>query len=150
MTELDGLEGFRDLIAVLPVSPAAKEQLIQRMAESHRHYHGLGHLDVLWRRHILLWRDSGIDEGMHPLIACAIAFHDAIFDLGAKDNEARSAEFWLSVSRAGELSAEARSWVAGTIAATAHDLYAALGDDRPVRLLGVRGEMVEPEGGYAR
>ena len=39
---------------------------------------------------------------------------------------------------------------AATIAAKAYDLYAALDDARPVRLLGVRGEMVEPEGGYAR
>ena len=34
------------------------------------------------------------------------------------------------------------------IARTAFDLYLALDDDRPVRLLGVRGEMVPPEGGY--
>ncbi|WP_336671726.1 DNA polymerase IV [Tsukamurella sp. USMM236] len=35
-----------------------------------------------------------------------------------------------------------------TIADTAEALYRALDDDRPVRLLGVRGEMVPPEGGY--
>jgi DNA polymerase-4 len=34
------------------------------------------------------------------------------------------------------------------IAGTAHELYLALDDERPVRLLGVRGEMVPPEGGY--
>lgn len=34
------------------------------------------------------------------------------------------------------------------VAGTATDLYRALDDDRPVRLLGVRGEMVPPEGGY--
>ena len=34
------------------------------------------------------------------------------------------------------------------IARTAFDLYLALADDRPVRLLGVRGEMVPPDGGY--
>lgn len=34
------------------------------------------------------------------------------------------------------------------IARTAHELYLALDDVRPVRLLGVRGEMVPPEGGY--
>lgn len=39
---------------------------------------------------------------------------------------------------------------AGVVAATAMGLYRALEDDRPVRLLGVRGEMVEPEGGYTR
>jgi DNA polymerase IV len=37
---------------------------------------------------------------------------------------------------------------AALIAATAHELYLALDDDRPVRLLGIRGEMVPPEGGY--
>lgn len=39
---------------------------------------------------------------------------------------------------------------ADVVAATAMDLYRALEDDRPVRLLGVRGEMVAPEGGYVR
>ena len=34
------------------------------------------------------------------------------------------------------------------IAQTAFDLYLTLDDDRPVRLLGVRGEMVPPESGY--
>ena len=33
------------------------------------------------------------------------------------------------------------------VARTAHELFLALDDARPVRLLGVRGEMV-PEGGY--
>lgn len=37
---------------------------------------------------------------------------------------------------------------ADVIADTALALLAALGDDRPIRLLGVRAEMVAPEGGY--
>ena len=37
---------------------------------------------------------------------------------------------------------------ADVIAATALGLLAALEDDRPIRLLGVRAEMVPPEGGY--
>lgn len=37
---------------------------------------------------------------------------------------------------------------AATIADTAFGLYQRLSDDRPVRLLGVRGEMVPPEDGY--
>jgi len=37
---------------------------------------------------------------------------------------------------------------ADLIAATALDLLDALGDGRPIRLLGIRGEMVPPEGGY--
>jgi DNA polymerase-4 len=34
------------------------------------------------------------------------------------------------------------------VAQTAYDLFLALDDQRPVRLLGVRGEMVPPDGGY--
>jgi DNA polymerase-4 len=34
------------------------------------------------------------------------------------------------------------------IAETALDLLRGLDDDRPIRLLGVRAEMVPPEGGY--
>ena len=37
---------------------------------------------------------------------------------------------------------------AGVVAQTALDLLHGLDDDRPIRLLGVRGEMVPPEGGY--
>ena len=37
---------------------------------------------------------------------------------------------------------------AAVLAQTAYDLYEALDDARPVRLLGVRGEMVAPPGGY--
>ncbi|HZI96512.1 MAG TPA: DNA polymerase IV [Actinomycetales bacterium] len=36
------------------------------------------------------------------------------------------------------------------IATTALDLLSALDDDRPIRLLGVRAEMVPPDGGYVR
>ena len=36
------------------------------------------------------------------------------------------------------------------VAGKAMELYRALDDDRTVRLLGVRGEMVPPEGGYQR
>lgn len=36
------------------------------------------------------------------------------------------------------------------VAGTAMDLFRALADERPVRLLGVRGEMIPPEGGYDR
>ena len=40
------------------------------------------------------------------------------------------------------------TWDAAVIADTAFDLYRRLEDDRAVRLLGVRAEMVPPEGGY--
>jgi len=40
------------------------------------------------------------------------------------------------------------TWDAGVVADTALDLLRLLDDQRPVRLLGVRSEMVPPEGGY--
>ena len=40
------------------------------------------------------------------------------------------------------------TWTPAVMADTAFELYRALEDDRPVRLLGVRAEMVPPEGGY--
>ena len=42
----------------------------------------------------------------------------------------------------------APTYDAAVLAATARDLLAALDDDRPVRLLGVRAEMEPPEEGY--
>lgn len=40
------------------------------------------------------------------------------------------------------------TWEAEVVAATALELLRRLEDDRPIRLLGVRAEMVAPEGGY--
>ena len=115
------LPGLIDLMATLPLSPMVKGDLVRRMAEPHRHYHGLGHLDTLWRRHLLLRSETDfMDERSHVLVACAIAFHDAVFELKADDNETRSAELWLSVSETGQLlSSDDRLWVANTIIATA-------------------------------
>jgi len=42
------------------------------------------------------------------------------------------------------------TWEPGVVAATALDLLRRLEDDRPIRLLGVRAEMIPPEGGYDR
>ncbi len=42
------------------------------------------------------------------------------------------------------------TWDPDAVARTAEELFDALGDRRPVRLLGIRAEMVPPEGGYVR
>lgn len=122
MPVLEDLPAIHDLLAAVPVPPRAKLHLLACMAEPHRHYHGISHLDVLWRRHRSLWSFSGLDEALDRRIACAIAFHDSVFEFGAKDNEIRSAEFWLCASAESALSEAERSWVADTIVATAdHD-----------------------------
>ena len=56
------------------------------------------------------------------MIACAIAFHDAIYDPQRRDNEARSATLWRSAEPA--LAPWEIDWVAGTILATADHLGA--------------------------
>jgi DNA polymerase-4 len=53
---------------------------------------------------------------------------------------------FFTVNRSRKLVAP--TWDAATVADTAFALYRALDDQRPVRLLGVRAEMVPPEGGY--
>lgn len=53
---------------------------------------------------------------------------------------------FFTVTRVRKLPAP--TYDAAVIADTAFALYTKLADERPVRLLGVRGEMVPPEGGY--
>ena len=53
---------------------------------------------------------------------------------------------FFTVNRSRKLAAP--TWDAVVVADTALALYRALADDRPVRLLGVRAEMVPPVGGY--
>jgi predicted metal-dependent HD superfamily phosphohydrolase len=56
------------------------------------------------------------------MIACAIAFHDAVHDARRGDNEAASALLWRRCS--GRLAARQRRWVEQTILATADHLGA--------------------------
>jgi len=53
---------------------------------------------------------------------------------------------FFTVNRSRKLAAPTSA--VGPIAATAVELYRGLEDERPVRLLGIRAEMVPPEGGY--
>ena len=53
---------------------------------------------------------------------------------------------FFTVNRSRKLAAP--TWDPAVIAATAVELFTRLEDTRPVRLLGVRAEMVPPEGGY--
>ena len=60
------------------------------------------------------------------MIALAIAYHDAVYVGGAKDNEVKSAALWLEVSGTVRgLDGDERLWVADTIRATADHVRAA-------------------------
>ena len=119
---------YERLLSSLPLADRAKQDLERRMTEPSRYYHDIHHLDLLWERH-LRYRDHCVDEprqSLEPLIALAIAYHDAVFVAGDPDNEPRSAALWLEVSAtATDLTLDERLWVAGTIRATADHIGAA-------------------------
>lgn len=83
-----------DLLAHVPVSTAAKEAVVMRLQEPHRHYHNLQHVLEMWA-----WHKQYCDGRFEPaMVASFCLYHDAIYDPAAKDNEARSVELWTQDS----------------------------------------------------
>ncbi|MGH3413673.1 MAG: DNA polymerase IV, partial [Marmoricola sp.] len=87
-----------------------------------------------------------VEEAVHALVA------QVVRDIRAEGRrcarvhlKVRFAPFF-TVNRSRKLTEP--TYDAGQIASTALDLLARLEDDRPIRLLGVRAEMVPPPGGY--
>lgn len=110
---------FESLLAAVPLDDSARATLAARMGDAHRFYHDAAHLALLWRRHRLYGAAEALTRpDVEPLIACAIAFHDAIYVFGVADNEERSADYWLRASAKGSFSIADRMWVADTIRAT--------------------------------
>ncbi len=117
------LDDFADLLARLPLSGAAREALAARMTAPGRHYHGAGHLAALWARHREFGDAAGLrDAATERLIACAIAYHDAVYDATRRDNEVLSAGLWRAAAAEAGLPEGEVAWVAGTILATADHL----------------------------
>ncbi len=77
--------------SLAPRAPAPElwAALTGRYQEPHRHYHTLQHLDACLRH---LARLNAPSQRPHE-IALALWFHDAIYDIGASDNEQRSADW---------------------------------------------------------
>jgi predicted metal-dependent HD superfamily phosphohydrolase len=106
---------FAALLAHIPVDGSAKSELSAMMAQLDRFYHGKAHLAQLWRRHRRFAAAEGLSApGIETLIACAIAYHDCVYDGRRHDNEERSAETWMRASADTSLSEEDRRWVAET------------------------------------
>jgi predicted metal-dependent HD superfamily phosphohydrolase len=114
---------LQDLFEHVPLEDPIKDRLLAEMSRPGRIYHGVKHLEILWRRHGLYSVEAGL-AGPAPtrLLACAIAYHDSVYDVRRDDNEDRSAEVWLRDSAAAHLSEEDREWVARTISATSDHL----------------------------
>lgn len=92
-------------------------ELQRRYAEPQRHYHTMQHLGEC-----LAWfeREQALAE--HPAeVALALWFHDAIYDVHAHDNEARSADWARQALLAGGVDAEAAERVHALVMATRHD-----------------------------
>jgi predicted metal-dependent HD superfamily phosphohydrolase len=135
MTSEQDQQDFEALLAHVPISDRAKSELTAMMESDERHYHGVNHLALLWRRHRLYAAAEGLDAPeIETLIACAIAYHDCVYARGRRDNEERSAEVWLRASAGAPLSEADRQWVADTIRATAdHLAYPDPTADAPLR-----------------
>jgi predicted metal-dependent HD superfamily phosphohydrolase len=84
------LRSFEDLLVALPLSAGWRAELAMRYAEPWRAYHDAAHPGLLWHRHLAA---QGSTEDIE--LGLAIAFHDAVFQPGAPDNEARSAALLL-------------------------------------------------------
>lgn len=119
-TDRDGV--IVSLLSHVPVEAAAKDRLVALMSGPDRFYHGLDHLATLWTRHLALSQGSDLERPeRRVLFACAIAFHDAIYDARRTDNERESAMLWRE-SAQGRVAAGARDWVANAILASADHL----------------------------
>ena len=92
-------------------------ELQRRYSEPQRHYHTLQHLGEC-----LTWfeREQALAERPGE-VALALWFHDAIYDVHAHDNEARSAEWARSAMLASGAQAEAAERVHALVMATRHD-----------------------------
>jgi predicted metal-dependent HD superfamily phosphohydrolase len=74
---------------VLPREPEWIAELLERYSEPHRRYHDVAHIDALAG----LYEEVAAGPGWRqPVeVALAILFHDAVYEPGRADNEARSA-----------------------------------------------------------
>jgi predicted metal-dependent HD superfamily phosphohydrolase len=116
------LRALDDLLRTAGLDAPAKDAIRHLMGGPERHYHGLRHLDLLWSRHRRFSPGTAFASPVASrLVACAIAFHDAVLEPARNDNEARSAALWRDSAPAG-LTAAQVDWVAGTIEASGDHL----------------------------
>ncbi|HEX7864632.1 MAG TPA: N-methyl-D-aspartate receptor NMDAR2C subunit [Variovorax sp.] len=92
-------------------------ELQRRYAEPQRHYHTMQHLGEC-----LAWFELEKAMAEHPgEVALALWFHDAIYDVHAHDNEARSADWAREALLEAGADAAAAERVHALVMATRHD-----------------------------
>lgn len=108
--------------------PTLREQLLAAYAEPQRQYHTLQHLGEC-----LAWWVRERGQAEHPAeVLLALWFHDAIYDVHAHDNEARSAEWAHDALCSTGVAPEVADRVHSLVMATRHD---ALPEGRDAELL---------------
>lgn len=102
------------------------DELAARYAEPQRHYHTARHIGEC-----LAHFDSARALCAHPLeVELALWFHDAIYELRAKDNEAQSAQWALRVMRESGIDVVACERVRALILKTCHDALPVTPDEQ--------------------
>jgi len=114
---LDNWNAAWRALGVASADEALCIELQRRYGEPHRHYHTMQHLGEC-----LAWfeREQALAERPGE-VAIALWFHDAVYDVHAHDNEARSAEWARSAMLAAGAQPEAADRVRALVMATRHD-----------------------------
>lgn len=100
----------------LPAPAGLLERLLNAWREPQRHYHTLQHLTEC-----LALFDELRDQAQRPAeIELALSFHDAVYDVRAHDNEARSARWADEALRAAGLGPDRVQRIHDLIMATCH------------------------------
>lgn len=100
-----------------PPDAALFDAVLRGYCEPHRHYHTLEHLDACLRH---LGKHRALAQ--HPnALALALWFHDAIYSIGAADNEQRSADWARTALQAHGARAEISERVHALIMVTRHE-----------------------------
>lgn len=111
-----------------PAPGGLLEALLAAYREPQRHYHTLQHLAECFA-HLDAYFDSvGAPAGDVLDIELALWFHDAVYDVRAHDNEARSADWAVRALAQAGLPPARGERVASLVMATAHHAPAAAAD----------------------
>ncbi|WP_390344916.1 N-methyl-D-aspartate receptor NMDAR2C subunit [Variovorax boronicumulans] len=104
-------------LGVATPDDALRLELQRRYGEPQRHYHTMQHLGEC-----LAWFDQEQALAERPgEVALALWFHDAIYDVHAHDNEARSADWARQALQAAGASDASADRVHALVMATRHD-----------------------------
>jgi len=104
-------------LGVAAADEALRAEIERRYAEPQRHYHTLQHLGEC-----LAWFEREKAQAERPAeVALALWFHDAVYDVHAHDNEAKSADWARDAMHAAGAAPEAAARVHALVMATRHD-----------------------------